>query len=304
MSTLHEKTRKIYEAQHARLAADAVAKERILGMYDNATFGVDAAWFKGKEALDAGCGNVGGLIKRLSQLEVKKVYGIDIGSDWIEKMRHALDTAGVSKDRYDIRPGSVLEMPFEDGKFDFTAINGVLIHLSNMTEVLRGFREGARVTKKGGWYFTSYGPCGGLIQGAIFPAVRQYYRENEAFKAFIDEVSSAKIHVVIDKIKADAKKHTGEEIPAEFLKSLFGEDFCVFLQNFIQAPVWMSNECTPEFVEEMYKANGFTNIKRLGSYVKRSDIRKFFAPLHYDRENEISKVLYGKGYVQYVGQKA
>jgi hypothetical protein len=87
------------------------------------------------------------------------------------------------------------------------------------------------------------------------------------------------------------------------MKSLFGMDYCVFLQNFIQAPTWFSNECTPEFVESLYSRAGFVNVRRLKSFVKRSDIRKFFAPLHYDRDYDISKILYGQGYVQYIGEK-
>ena len=30
-------------------------------------------------------------------------------------------------------------------------------------------------------------------------------------------------------------------ISKKILKSLFGEDYCVFVQNFIQAPTWWSN---------------------------------------------------------------
>ena len=92
-------------------------------------------------------------------------------------------------------------------------------------------------------------------------------------------------------------------ISKNILKSLFGEDYCVFIQNFIQAPTWWSNECTPKFVEGLYKKCGFKNVKRLSSFTKRSDIRKYFAPLHYDLNHPISQLLYGEGYVQYVGEK-
>ena len=48
---------------------------------------------------------------------------------------------------------------------------------------------------------------------------------------------------------------------------MFSEDFCVFLHNHIQAPYWLTNECTKEFIK-MYKANGFTNIKRIKSLLR------------------------------------
>ncbi|MBI5625556.1 MAG: hypothetical protein HY924_17395 [Elusimicrobia bacterium] len=39
------------------------------------------------------------------------------------------------------------------------------------------------------------------------------------------------------------------------------------------------------------------------TWFKGKDVRKFFAPLHYDRDSKLSKILYGEGYVQYVGRK-
>ena len=141
------------------------------------------------------------------------------------------------------------------------------------------------------------------MEGAIMPAVRQYYRKNPDFKAFIDNIRPQVIHAAIDKICADAKKHTGDNLDGNSLKSLFGEDFCVFLQNFIQPPAFWSNECTPDFVEGLYKKHGFSEITRLNEYVRRNDVRKLFAPLHYDRNYSLSKILYGEGYVKYIAKK-
>ena len=53
----------------------------------------------------------------------------------------------------------------------------------------------------------------------------------------------------------------------------------------------------------MYKKNGFSKVKRIKKFVKRTDIRKFFAPLHFERDNHISKILYGDGYMQFIGKK-
>lgn len=299
----HEKTRKIYEAQHDRLVADQTAFKRINSLVESNCFGVEEAWFKGKTAIDVGCGNVGALLLRFEKLGVDKMVGIDIGEGWINKLRSVLISNGISEEKFTLAKGSALDIPFKDKSFDFVAINGVLIHLQDIAEVLRGFNEGARIVKPGGYLYTGYGPCQGLVQGAIFPAIRKYYSENAEFRELIDTISPQIIHRVIDKITSDAKKYTGEDLNGTFLKSLFGEDFCVFLQNFIQAPTWLSNECTPELIEQFYRANGFSNVKRVSNYTKRTDVRKYFAPLHYDRDYDFSRILYGKGYVQYIGQK-
>jgi ubiquinone/menaquinone biosynthesis C-methylase UbiE len=297
-------TRKIYEAQHKLISADDQAFGRIAGMYDSATWGIDPEWFRGKTAIDAGCGNIGALIIRLHKLGCARVTGTDLGTDWIEPLHSNLAKEGIPPSAYHLQEGSVTALPFADGSFDFVAINGVLIHLECMDDIAKGFTEGARITKPGGYYYTSWGPCGGVMQGVIMPALRSHYRSDKAFKQLIDELSPETIHALIDKIVADAKKHAGQDLERDFLKSLFGWDFCVFLKNFLQAPTWWSNECTPEYVEGLYRKAGLREVRRLGSYTKRADIRKYFAPLHYDRDHPISKILYGQGYVQYVGRKA
>jgi SAM-dependent methyltransferase len=303
MTGHHELTRNIYQKQHERISSDEDAAGRIFGMYETSTMGMPPQWFSGKEAIDVGCGNIGALISRLRALGVKKCFGIDVGTDWIRPLETILLRNGFERSQFDLRTGSVLAIPFADDTFDFTAINGVLIHLADMSEIEKGFMEGARITKRGGALYTSWGPCGGLIQGVIFPAIRNHYRSDPQFRAFIDNISPEMLHRVIDKVVDDTEKFTSEVLDRELLKSLFGMDYCVFLQNFIQAPTWFSNECTPELVESLYSRAGFANVRRLNSFVKRSDIRKFFAPLHYDRDYDISKILYGQGYVQYIGEK-
>jgi hypothetical protein len=298
-----EKTREIYQAQHELISADVDAFNRINQMYDSTTFGLEADWFKGKTALDAGCGNIGSLIIKLHKLGAAVVTGADISDEWIGSLRENLTREGLPPEAYDLKSGNILDLPFPDESFDFVAINGVLIHLESMSDVEKGFGQGAAKTKVGGYYYTSYGPCGGVMQGVIMPALRAHYRSDAAFKGLIDNIAPDTIHQTIDKIVRDAKQHADQTLDGEFLKSLFGWDYCVFLQNFIQAPTWWSNECTPQYVEKLYADNGFVNVRRLGSYTKRKDIRKYFAPLHYDREHPISKILYGDGYVQYIGQK-
>ena len=59
---------------------------------------------------------------------------------------------------------------------------------------------------------------------------------------------------------------------------MFSEDFCVFLHNHVQAPYWLTNECSKEFITSMYKKNGFKNVRRIKKFVHRTDIRKYLHP--------------------------
>lgn len=303
MSDHDQKTRKIYQKQHERISENKDAFDRIGGMYDSNTFGMTKSWFDGKSAIDVGCGNIGAMIIRLLNLGCADVTGVDIDSDWIYPLSKNIQSAGFSEELFHLKQGSVTSIPYDDGSFDFVAVNGVLIHLENMEEIKKGFIDAARVTADNGVLYTSWGPCGGIMQGVIFPALRGHYRNNIEFKQFIDQIGPDQIHAAIEKVGSDSEKYGGEYIDVKAIQSLFGVDFCVFLQNFIQAPTWWSNECTPEFVEALYREAGFKNVRRVSSFTKRTDVRKYFAPLHFDRNYWLSKIMYGQGYVQYVGEK-
>jgi ubiquinone/menaquinone biosynthesis C-methylase UbiE len=302
MTNHDEETRAIYQKQHERISGNQEAFDRIAGMYKKNAMGMSEEWFKNKRAIDIGCGNVGAMILRLLQLGVDKCAAVDIGSEWIEPLSANIAKAGYGRERVELKAGSVTQVPYPEQSFDFVSVNGVLIHLEDMDQIEAGFMDAARVTAKNGVLYTSWGPCGGVMQGVIFPALRSHYRVNQEFKKFIDELRPDQIYSIIDKCTLDSKNLGGEILDESYLKSLFGEDFCVFLQNFIQAPTWWSNECTPEYVEGLYKKANFDNVRRISSFTRRTDIRKYFAPLHYDREFWFSKLMYGFGYVQYVGE--
>jgi ubiquinone/menaquinone biosynthesis C-methylase UbiE len=303
MSNVREETRNMYKKLHERIAGNKDLLKTMKDITGKNTFGVDLDWFKGKKVLDGGCGNVGQTIMRLVELGVDHVTGIDIGSEWKAPLQKSLESNKIPSSKFTLKTGSITDIPFEDKTFDFVCIHGVMTVLKDIQEVIRAFGEGARVCKPGGYYFTSYGCSGGLIQGVIFPAIRKHYVENEEFKKYIDNITTEQLHKDIDKICADAKKYTGEDYNAKFLKTLFGDYFCAFLQNYIQPPTWLSNETTPALIEQLYKQNGFGKVVRLNNFVKRNDVRKYFSPLHYDWDYPLSRILYGEGYVTYVGQK-
>ena len=296
-------TRSLYLKQHSRISASDKTFNRIFGIYKDQNYGLGDKWFKNKIVLDAGCGNFGALTVRLSKLGCHSVYACDLGKKWIKPMRKSLKKRGVNLKNIKLKDGDILKLNYPKNFFDFVANNGVLPHLKNKNEIKRGFAEGAKVCKKGGYYFTSFGVSGGLVQSVIFPAVRNFYNTNKKFKKFIDNLNHKEISKILSFIVQNSKKNKGPKLDINYLKEMFSEDFCVFLHNHIQAPYWLTNECTKEFIIKMYKANGFTNIKRIKKFVKRTDIRKYFAPLHFERENKVSKILYGQGYMQFIAQK-
>jgi len=301
MKDFSKETRDVYHAQHTKIAEDGKTMKRFISMFDTEYFGLDEKYFEGKRVLDAGCGDTAKLIIKLHKLGSRELYGCDLGTEFIPVATKTLEKYDVPLNDVKFSSGSVLELPYEDNYFDFVSCHGVLVHLNNLEEVQNAFAELARVTKNDGYLYTVFGSVGGLFEDAINPAIRKYYRENAEFKKFVDNISQEKISEIIGYIAEGMRKHTGEEIDSKLLNELLDIDFSVTIQNITQVPIRLT--ITEEYIRSNYSKNGFTDVRRLNRYVKRENIRKFFAPLHYEKNYSFSKILYGSGNLEFIARK-
>ncbi len=298
-SDYSEETRAVYHKQHIRIAEDKRAMQRFIGMFSTDYFGLGDDYFKGKRILEAGCGNTAKVMIALNRFGAADLHGIETGDEFFPVAKSSLEEYDVSLESVTLKSASLLDIPYENNYFDFVVCHGALLHLNNLSEVETAFSELVRVTKPEGHLYTVYCTIGGLFEDAIFPAIRKYYRENDVFKRFMDNVSPEDFHNIIDLIMKGLEKYDGEKINLSALKNLFDVDFSVFLQNFTQAPVRLS--ISEEFIRKLYSDNGLNNVRRLRRYVKRKNIRKFFAPLHYEVDHPVSKMLYGCGSLEFIG---
>ena len=78
---------------------------------------------------------------------------------------------------------------------------------------------------------------------------------------------------------------------------------CITIQNYVQGPNRFDLKCSHEYVQNLYRKFGFEDITLLKKYVKYDNIRKYLSPLKFERESKISKILWGKGFVEYIGKK-
>ena len=117
--------------------------------------------------LDVGCGQ-GHYVKRMRELGFD-VVGMDDSAQQVESAARLFAEAEV------VRRGSMLQIPFEDARFDFVYTINVLHHLDSIEAQRRAFTELARVLKPGGllfvheintrnWLFRFY-------MGYLFPAL-------------------------------------------------------------------------------------------------------------------------------------
>lgn len=297
-----ELTRSIYHKQHTAIAQNQAAMDRFIKMFSHEYFGVEKDFFTDKKVLDAGCGDTAKVIIAMYRLGARDIHGFDLGTDFIPVATESLARQSVPCDAVSLKSGNLLSIPYSNETFDFVICHGVLLHLNTFDEVKQAFSELTRVTKKGGYLYTVFGTVGGLFEDAIIPAVRKYYAQNELFKHFIDNESPDKFHTIIDFIQSEYEKNENSSINLEWLKAQIDVDFCVFLQNLIQAPVRLPID--EQFIQDLYEKNNFYSLKRLHRYVKRQNIRKIFSPLHFNYDNSISKMLYGSGNLEFIAQKA
>jgi ubiquinone/menaquinone biosynthesis C-methylase UbiE len=303
MDNYKKLTRSIYFKQHKFISEEKKIFNRIFNIYKDQDYGLGENFYKNKIVLDVGCGNFGALISRLSKLKCREIHACDLGKSWIDPLKENLKDKKISLKNIFLKPGDATNLKYKQEMFDFVALNGVLLHLKNINEVKKAFKEATRVTKKNGYLFISCGVSGGLVQGIIFPALREYYKKNTEFKKLIDNLEVKDLKKIFNFISSVSKMNNGPKINPTFLENLFHKDYIVFLRNHIQAPFWLTNELNLKFIRQLYKDNGFKKLTRINKFVRRSDIRKYFAPLHFMRNYWFSKIMYGEGYVQFIGRK-
>jgi ubiquinone/menaquinone biosynthesis C-methylase UbiE len=296
-----EETRRIYHEQHKRIAGDSTAMARFISMFSEKYFGVPQGFFAGKRCLDAGCGDTAKLLIALHRMGCRDLHGFDLGDDFMPVARQSLDAQGVGANAVQFKSGSVLSAPYPDASFDFVACHGVLVHLNDLDEVERAFADLARVTRSGGMLYTVYGLVGGFFEDCILPAVRDYYRRNAEFKRLIDDIQPQHFQQLAEAMRSGLLQHEGEKADLSFVPKLFDTDLSVFFQNAIQAPVRLVVD--EAMIRRMYQRAGFGEPRRLRRYVRRANIRRYFAPLHYDRDGKFSRLLYGSGNLEFVAVK-
>jgi SAM-dependent methyltransferase len=296
----HE-TRAIYHAQHSRIADDERAMNRFISMFSEEYFNLPKGWFADKSIVDAGCGSTGKVLIALHRMGATNLHGFDLDTDFIPTAQASIRAHGVPDGVVALRSASVLEAPYPDASFDFVCCHGVLLHLNSIEECRKGFAELVRITKPGGYLYTVFGISGGALEQSIYPALREHYRRTPEFKFFIDAIKPADFHAIVDLIAAGLSEHEGERNGLSAFKSLLDTDLCVTIQNILQAPVRLQVPETTIF--EMY-GDRFDQPRRLRRYVKRENIRRFLAPLHYATpDNATLQLWYGSGNLEFIARK-
>ena len=305
---IERRTKEIYIAQHRNYIKDKTIFNRFLNVASNpATYDLPKEFFSGKTVLDAGCGNTGYFQLAMITLGVKKISCLDLGIDWIPELKNVVEEYNIKQDSIDYVEGSTTKLPFGDESFDFVASNGVIMHLETMADASVAIQELSRVTKRGGCLYIYSGvDSPGIVDRYIVPALRNAYAEDDSFRSFVDNLDHKKISDQLKQCFTEAQAFD-QSISTDMidkLQRLFTLDSSTFTQNMLQVPIQQGPSLGFDWIKAQLESLGLKNIRRVKEqYWVRNDFRKYLAPLHYYREAEISRLLYGNGHVKVVCEK-
>lgn len=188
------------------------------------TNGEPEDFFRGKRCLDAGCGG-GRFSFAMALMGAASVVGIDVSAEGIADANRRREAMGANQVSF--RQSTLIELPFDDGEFDFVCCSGVLHHT---VSIERGLSEIHRVLKPGGRvYLLLYG-AGGV-----------YWPLTLVLRSFAQRLGAAEVDRCIG----------AAELPANKRRTVLDDLFVPILETY-----------TWERLEFLLREAGFTNWHR------------------------------------------
>ncbi|MBI4676490.1 MAG: class I SAM-dependent methyltransferase [Elusimicrobia bacterium] len=296
--TLERATRRVFHAIHVSQGKDAAILRRLSTMITPDYLKVPKGFFKGKACLDAGCGSNASVTRNLLELGAAQVHALDLDSSFLATAPRRLRGF---EGRYKLDVGSVLDLPYPDGTFDFVFCGGVLHHTA---DPFRGLRELGRVTKRGGMLHLEIYGKGGLLRD-VTSLLRRRYRADSGFKRFIEDLSASRLRSTLRWVLAEMARRADPlagRVPMKVLHELFDQDLVLTVKDRLQAPAY--REDSEEEVVSELRRQGFSRIERLSRYPRYGNIRRFLSPLYNDYRHPLARLLYGSGLIQLKAVKA
>jgi 2-polyprenyl-3-methyl-5-hydroxy-6-metoxy-1,4-benzoquinol methylase len=296
---LETRTRRVFDAHHREQVENSDTYRRLVSLVSPEYFQLPPDWFKGKQVLDAGCGSNANASRAFLELGAAHVHSVDLGSDWMDVAGAALAEFG---DRSTLGSESVLELSLEDDTYDFVHCAGVLHHTADPR---RGHGELVRVTKPGGYAFVSVMANGKGLLYQFFNLMRDRYKQDEEFRATIDNLSMDGVNASMDWLLTEKNKHEPLEPGAEsVLRGLIDADLLLTIKDRVQAPTYHDFDFTEEQIAQWFTDAGCEQVERITRYTYGfSNLRRFLAPMYLHYDLPLARFWFGDGYVQMIGRK-
>lgn len=293
---LAKDTREVMHKIHLGQMNTPNARNRMEGLHNTESLRLNKDYFKDKVCIDIGCGSAAVGTVNLLNLGAKFVHLCDVDDSFIEPASKILNATPEFDNRWEAKIGNALSLPYENESFDFAICQGVLHHIADDKDALK---EIYRILTPEGKAHLSIVGYGGLIGNFVMRTMREEYRENEAFKSFIDgnlDVESFKS--VIDYLKSLLKDDQSEEYKNSInlltsISNLIDKDLILTLEDRIHAPLYRQTK-EKDFHSKVIE-QGFKTCQRISTTPKYKNIRKVVEALYTDYENDLAKIFFGDG---------
>lgn len=297
LKQIERKTRKIFHKLHSEQAADKKVFARLVALLNPKYLHLPQNFFEGKICLDAGCGSNANATYSLLSHGAAKVCAFDLDESIFPVAQKILRPF---KGKYELKVGSVLDIPYPDNMFDFVHCAGVLHHSRS---VYKGLAELARVTKRGGVLYINVHGKGGIMRD-FMGVLRVKYQSDRKFKGLIDSLRETDLIDMWEFIVSSMYEHgdtLGKKIPKSIVREMLNKDLVLTIKDRITAPLY-TQSAEKELVTWLQQ-HGFSNIRRVSRYPRLLNIRRFLAPLYYHYDNVFARIFYGDGEPQLVATK-
>ena len=123
MKDVEKQTAKLYEDIHPFIEVDETINDYLKSL------NVDESFFKDKDILDCGFGGTGWAVELFVRSGAKSVTGIDLNEKWVTRIGDRLKK--YNHPNLNLIQGTVLELPFENNRFDYVHSHGVMHHTTD-----------------------------------------------------------------------------------------------------------------------------------------------------------------------------
>lgn len=293
---IESETRRIFHEIHVQQPGTDTVATRIRGLVSTESLEVEPDYFHGKLCGDLGSGSAALGTCNLLDLGCKFVHALDLDQSFVDTASRELGANFAYNGRWQADIGSLTQLPYDDGYFDFVLCQGVIHHIEDDAKAIS---EIARVLRNGGHANLVVHGSGGLITRVGMEIMRKEYADNDKFRALVDSELSPEwieenINWLIERVDNDGSDSYRKCICLlECLRDLLDGDFILTLQDRMQAPLYkMYSEA--EFVGMLREA-GFSSWRRITRKPIFGNIRKILTPLYDEYDSNLARLFYGEG---------
>tara|TARA_B100000029_G_scaffold308804_1_gene301435 strand:+ start:3682 stop:4599 length:918 start_codon:yes stop_codon:yes gene_type:complete len=302
--SLEKSTRKVFHDIHLDHLSDPDVRERHSRLVDPEIMSLPNDYFSGLTCGDLGCGSaVHGTVNLLS-LGVAHVYALDLDDSFIKSAKKRLEDNLDFEGRWTLDIGSLLDLPYENERFDFILCAGVIHHVSDDH---RAIDEIYRVLKKGGKAYLSVTGGTGLLNRFWMDIARdEYFRSDEMQKIIregrLEEWLKLQLTDLRENIERDDdESYQSSTLFIDSLIQLIDNDLVLSIRDVLEAPKYKTYSEAQWF--SLLSDCGFKETYRFFKKPRYKNVRKVFAPLYHNYKNPLARILYGDGSMNVVVTK-